>query len=1035
MFTYIEKPNTDKEIYNILHPLLAKWFKGKFGKFSEPQQFGIMPIHEKSNTLIFAPTGTGKTLTAFTSILNELMFLAEEGKLEDRVYCVYISPLKALSRDIKVNLMEPLDAIKESAKIQGKKIDIRVATRTGDTKTSEKSKMLRKPPHILITTPESLGIVITSSKFRELLSKLDWVIVDEIHAIASSKRGSHLSLSIERLQNLTEFTRIGLSATVSPLEEVAKFLVGKENGRYRNCKIVDAQFIKKMDLKVLSPVPDIINTTHENLHTKMYEMIDDLIQSHKTTLIFTNTRSATERVVHYLKDRFPKHYTEHPGEKDTRSLIGAHHGSLSTTHRLKIETMLKEGKLKAIVSSTSLELGIDIGYIDLVILLGSPKSVARALQRIGRSGHQLHETAKGRIIILDRDDLVECAVLLKAAIEKKIDKISIPKNSLDVLAQQIFGMAIEEVYNIEKVYETVTRSYSFETLSREDFDSIISYLAGEHVSLEERHVYAKIWIDKETGNIGKRGKLARMIYMTNIGTIPDESYVTVKLGEEVIGKIDEGFLEKMKRGDVFVLGGDTYEFQHAKGMTAYVKTSAGRSPTVPSWVSETLPLSFDLAKEIQKFRLYMEEQFKAGKKKEEIVGFINKYLYVDKYGGNSIYEYFREQFMFSEIPTDKKIVIEHFKEDYNKFVVFHTLYGRRVNDVLSRAVAFAIARKQKHDVEISISDNGFMLTYIGNLQAYSALKIIRSHDLRKIMDLALDKTEVLKRRFRHCASRSLMILRNYMGRSKTVGKQQVSSMLLLSAVRRISSSFPILREARREVLEDLMDIDNAALVIDQIENGKIKVTETYKDFPSPFSFHLVMQGYSDVFKIEDKMEFLKRMHEKVLKKIESPDEKSEFSYQEMWKLMEEGKKKQKEEDIIELKKLSANLESAGTTTRETLIQMVDDEEISQEKIDALKKELPLFQYDMEHKLKKFVLKYLEQHDYHTRLLKQFETAWRKAKFDEDIYNEGKQIIDGKRMYVSKKFRDWLEGLLKGAVPYAYDTEIAKFLMRLSGEFK
>ena len=439
MLTFVKKPNTKKEINSILHPILKKWFKDKFGDFSAPQKYGIMPIHNKENTLIFAPTGTGKTLTAFTSIINELSFLAEKDKLEDRVYCLYISPLKALSRDIKVNLLDPLSNIEEIAKKNKKKIDIRVATRTGDTKTSDKAKMLKKPPHILITTPESFGIVITSKKFRDALKKIDWVIVDEIHSIASSKRGVHLSLSLERLANLTEFTRIGLSATVSPLDEVAKFLVGKENGEYRKCKIVDAQFIKNMDMKVLSPVKDIINTSHSDMHEKMYSLLNDLIQKHKTTLIFTNTRSATERVVHYLKDKFPKQYAETKtnlknkdlssdqksmisdklGEEDSRSLIGAHHGSLSTSHRLRIENQLKEGKLKAIVSSTSLELGIDIGTIDLVILLGSPKSVARALQRIGRSGHQLHETAKGRIIVLNRDDLVECSVLLKAAIEKK----------------------------------------------------------------------------------------------------------------------------------------------------------------------------------------------------------------------------------------------------------------------------------------------------------------------------------------------------------------------------------------------------------------------------------------------------------------------------------------------------------------------------------------------------------------------------------------------------------------------------------------
>ena len=1030
MLTFVKKPSTNKEIYSILHPYLRKWFKTTFKEFSAPQKYGILPIHNKDNTLIFAPTGTGKTLTAFTSIINELILLSEKDELEDRVYCVYISPLKALSRDIKVNLMEPLSAIKDVA---GESLGIRVATRTGDTKTSEKAKMLKKPPHILITTPESFGIVLTSPKFRDKLANVDWVIVDEIHSVASSKRGVHLSLSLERLQNLTNFTRIGLSATVSPLDEVAKFLVGQENGEFRNCKIVDAQFIKKMDLKVLSPVKDIINTSHEDLFQRMYDLINDLVQKHKTTLIFTNTRAGTERVVHNLKDKYPKLYTEKRGEKDSRSLIGAHHGSLSASHRLRIETQLKEGKLKAIVSSTSLELGIDIGYIDLVILLGSPKSVARALQRIGRSGHKLHDTAKGRIVVMDRDDLVECSVLLKATIDKKIDKVSIPKNCLDVLAQQIYGMAIERVIHIDELYKTIKRSYNYGTLSKTDFDSVISYLKGEHVSLEDRNVYAKIWVDDETGNVGRRGKLARVIYMTNIGTIPDESYITVKIGDDIIGKLDEGFLEKLKRGDVFVLGGETYEFQYARGMTAVVKTSAGRPPTVPSWVSEMLPLSFDLALEIQKFRRYMEEQLRGNKKKAEVMKFINEYLHVDKNGANSIYEYFKQQYMYSEVPNDKKIVIEHFKEDNTKYVVFHTLYGRRVNDVMSRALAYAVSRKQHKDVEISISDNGFMLTYHGSLQALNAFKLIKSGDLRKIMELALEKTEVLKRRFRHCAGRGMMILRNYKGRKKSVGKQQVSSMLLLNAVKRISKDFSMLKEARREVLNDLMDIENASYIFEQVERKKIKVKETYTDFPSPFSFHLVMQGYSDIFKIEDKVQFLRRMHEKVMKKIDNPKVKAELNYHEMWQLMEQGKEKDKQDKTEELKRLAWNVKKVPMFAKEAMVKMIDGEEIEQEVIEEFKKHKDEMQLHFPSKLKKFVFKFIEDHDYYNVLNKQWKKAHRKVKFDDDIFYEGKQIILGKRKYVSKKFKDWLEVLLKGAVPYVYGNEIAKFLMKIRYE--
>ena len=346
--------------------------------------------------------------------------------------------------------------------------------------------MLKKPPHILITTPESLAIVLSSYKFVDLLQTVEWCIVDEVHALAENKRGVHLSISLERLQQLSPgMTRIGLSATIAPLDRIAHFLVGNENEVPRNCKICDVQFVKKTDLQVITPVPDLINVTPAKLHNATYDLLNSLIQAHATTLIFTNTRAATERVIGHLKEKFPKKYAS--GDQT----IGAHHGSLSKEHRHSIEKRLREGKLKVVVSSTSLELGIDIGYIDLVILLGSPKSVARALQRIGRSGHRLSAVSKGRIVVLDRDDMIECSVILKAAIERKIDRIHIPGGCLDVLAQQIFGVAIASKIHVNELYSMIRRSYCFRELSLKDFNDVLDYLSGKHVSLEDRYIYAK----------------------------------------------------------------------------------------------------------------------------------------------------------------------------------------------------------------------------------------------------------------------------------------------------------------------------------------------------------------------------------------------------------------------------------------------------------------------------------------------------------------------------------------------------------------
>jgi ATP-dependent helicase Lhr and Lhr-like helicase len=465
--TVAEKPEALKSA--LIKPL-SQWFFGRFKEFSLPQLLAVMEIQKRKNILVSAPTGATKTLTAFMSILNELVDLAQKDLLENRIYCVYVSPLKALNNDILHNLIEPL---KEIEAITGR-LGIRVAVRTGDTSQNDKAKMLKETPHILITTPESLGIVLSSIKLSQKLQGVSWLIIDEIHALAENKRGANLSLCMERLEHYSDhLTRIGLSATIAPLEEIAKFLVGD-----RDCTIVDVQYMKNLDIKVLSPVPDMVNTTPDEINEKLYTTLHSLISKHKTTLIFTNTRSATERVVDNLKHKYPSAYGEN---------IAAHHGSLSAQHRLFVEDSLRQGRMKVVVSSTSLELGIDIGHIDLVICLGSPKSIARAIQRIGRSGHMLKATTKGRIIVLDRDDLVECAILAKEALDRKIDRISIPRNCLDVLAQNIYGMAIERVWDEKELFLAIKRSYCFMDLTYTDYDGVLSYLAGEYGRLEDRH--------------------------------------------------------------------------------------------------------------------------------------------------------------------------------------------------------------------------------------------------------------------------------------------------------------------------------------------------------------------------------------------------------------------------------------------------------------------------------------------------------------------------------------------------------------------
>ncbi|PIN75016.1 ATP-dependent helicase [Candidatus Woesearchaeota archaeon CG10_big_fil_rev_8_21_14_0_10_37_12] len=1033
LISWKEKPNTKTEVENLLNPTIKKWFLTRFPNFSLPQLFGVYEIHCRNNILVSAPTGATKTLTGFLSVLNELVDNAEKGKLEDKVYCIYISPLKALSNDIEKNLKEPLKQIEELA---GKPLNIRVGVRTGDTTQSDKSKMLRKPPHILITTPESLAIMLSSIKFKDHLKSVDWCIVDEIHALAENKRGTHLSLSLERLQNLAQgMCRVGLSATVSPLEEIAKYLVGEN----RKCKIIDVQFLKNMDLKVMSPVADLIETTHHDMHHEMYKLIDKLVQEHKTTVIFTNTRAATERVVDHLKNKFPKNYIGN---------IGTHHGSMSKHARLDIENKLRSGELKCVVCSTSLELGIDIGYIDLVICLGSPKSVARFLQRAGRSGHKLHETVKARIIVLDRDDLVECAVLVKSAIEKKIDRVHIPRLALDVLAQQIIGMSLEQVWDESDLFKTIKKSYCYTDLKRKDFNEILSYLAGEFVDLEDRHIYAKIW--REDGKLGKKGRMSRVIYMTNIGTIPDESFITAKVGKETVGLLDENFVERLKPGDVFVLGGETYMFKYTRGMVAQVTASVNRPPTVPRWMSESLPLSFDLANEIGRFRRLMTEQFVAKKKKVEIVKFINDFLYIDDKAATAVFNYFKEQYDYcGEIPSDKKIVIEYCNDGRDQKIVFHSLFGRRVNDCLSRAIAFVLSRTEHKDVELGISDNGFYITGNRKLNIIKAMKMLQADKLSLVMNSAIEKSEVFKRRFRHCATRSFMILRNYMGRQKRVGRQQVSSMILMSALKQLNPDFSILKEAKRECLEDLMDIGNTKKVIEGIESSKIKLVELETKIPSPFGLTLALQGYADVLKIEDKYEFLRRMHEQILAKIEGRETQAVSGTGYVAKAREN-----RNEFKEQLKKDAWNLKHVPKFAKAELIRIIDGERSNIDKrfIEGIEQYKDDIEQNWPDELKKFlftVLKDLKEGEFSyedfwneesekkeeevsdekQRIIEQFNKAARRIKLDAQIKYDVYRMIDGEKDNFRKETKHWLKDLFNKAVPKVWEDDIAKFLQK------
>ncbi len=846
----------DAALLSLFHPIVQDWWLSSFKSadclFTPPQRRGVPLIAQGKNVLISSPTGSGKTLAAFISIINQLFVMATKGELEDMVYCLYISPLKSLANDIHRNLEQPLRQMQTLAEERGLKMqEIRHAIRHGDVSAQEKARMLKRTPHILNTTPESLAILLSSLRFREKLKDVRWVIVDEIHSLAASKRGVHLSLSLERLEELKKelqeketldekkhesFVRIGCSATVEPLQEVADFL----SGDFRTVSVVDCRFTRCYDLRLLCPVPDLILADQKELSDRLYDLLHRHIQEHWSTLIFTNSRNGAERVLQSLKLRFPQFYSTENS--------ACHHGSMGREGRQETESRLKQGMLKVVCSSTSLELGIDMPYIDLVLQIGSPKSIAALLQRFGRGGHSLDRVVKGRIIVLDREELMECAVMLERAKLGDVDRIHIPQNALDALCQHLLGMALEREWTIDEVLRVVRRSYCYRSLREEELMSAVIYLSAAHEGMAERRIYPKIRYDAEKRMIETRGGSSRMIYYTNSGMIPDQFTCDVLTREgRFLGRLDEKYMEKLDKGDVFSIGGGAYSFCYRRGGKIFVDASAGR-PNIPTWSSERLPLSFDLARSVLSFKSDMLWMMNHDHRNSGVICWLQSQYPIDENSARCIYEIFRRQIAFlgeNAVSTNCRIVVQECLdlEAGRRIFYFLSSYGLRFNEGLARMAAYLLARQRVSDICITTKDSGFMLSLpiSSRVNLPAIIGSIRAENCEQLLYRALQNSSILKSVFRINATRSFMILKSYKGRQKSARRQQFDADMLIGFAGRLDE-FAVLRESFREIIEDRFEVENIKEVLRGLACGEIEVVVKKGKAPGPMAFGLATAG-------------------------------------------------------------------------------------------------------------------------------------------------------------------------------------------------
>jgi ATP-dependent Lhr-like helicase len=811
------------------HPIIRKWFAETLGKPSDPQRKGWPAIASGKHTLILAPTGTGKTLAAFLWELNALITSGLKEPLGNAVHLLYISPLKALNNDIHRNLDAPLAELRRRFEDAGLEFpEIRVAVRTGDTPASARARMLRKAPHILITTPESLNIMLTSLRGRGMFSATRAVIVDEIHAIAGTKRGAHLALTLERLEELVAKPpqRIGLSATQRPLDEVARFLGGCERGgdedrQFRPVTVVDCGMTKRMEIAVESPVADL-----GNVGGSVWPSVTPLVLRHindsRTTLVFVNNRAQAEKIAARLNALAESEIAQ------------PYHGSLSRERRHMLEERLKAGGLRALVTTSSLELGIDIGSVDLVIQLQSPKRVAAGLQRVGRAGHTLGVASRGVFVPTFRDDAMEIAAIVAAMRAGEVEPTRVVQNAMDVLAQAIVAAVSVDEWNFEDLFQVIRRAYPYHRLTIGAYEEVVAMLSGKYPSDVAAELEPRITWDKVTGRLSG-DRAARMMAVISGGTIPDRGLYTVNLPDRTrLGELDEEFVHESRVGDVFQLGSTTWRIAAIEHDRVVVHPAPGMPARMPFWHGEYGARSLELSHRVGALRRTLAESPNEAQLASEYS--------CDAATVHSLVEYVRaQQAATGIIPDDRNIVIEQFRDETGAVrLVIHAAFGGRVNAPWGMALAQrARDALSESDVQVQTTDDGIMLRLpgLGTTTPVSALLGMNAAEASQLVMEEVGSTSLFGARFRMNAARALLLPRGNPHRRMPLWLQRLKSLDLLQTVSQFPS-FPILVETYRDVLQDAFDMPGLKWVLDRIESGEIRIHTVQTQSPSPFAASL-----------------------------------------------------------------------------------------------------------------------------------------------------------------------------------------------------